>query len=309
MADNNLYTDCEKLPTTSNQPKKRGPYNQYLSEPQIKIPRTTLKRWPENLSTFLEPNDKNDVQSTAVPAAIDDEGIDNVDSVGHSDMFYSYETDQNLPSTTTEVTDFNQPVIDECDEIFESSDEFTDDDDDDLDSQVQTEKSLDPKLASVNAEVSDEKGEEYIPYLDELDDDMDINDTNDISSAENPLYDGAPISVAVSMLLIITFAIRHSLSGTALVDLLTLVSLHCALPNQCASSVALLKKFFMKLKNPIEFHYYCTFCMEYQGTTKDKICKNKSCLKDLSRKDNCSYFIIIPLMCQLAELLKGIISI
>ncbi|KAK3743287.1 hypothetical protein QZH41_017321 [Actinostola sp. cb2023] len=66
------------------------------------------------------------------------------------------------------------------------------------------------------------------------------------------------------------------------------------------------KKFFMKLKNPIQFHYYCTFCMEYQGLSipEDKLCKNRCCLKDLRKKENYSYFIIIPLMCQLRDLIQ-----
>lgn len=87
-------------------------------------------------------------------------------------------------------------------------------------------------------------------------------DEQDRGSADVPLYSGAPITVAVSSC---AFAIRHSLTGLALVDLLTLVSLHCSVPNQFASSMDLVKKFFMKLKNPIQFHYYCSFCMEYQG--------------------------------------------
>ena len=108
----------------------------------------------------------------------------------------------------------------------------------------------------------------------------------------------------------LTYAVRHSLTGLALVDLLTLISLHCVLPNQCASSVALLKKFFMKLKNPIQFHYYCTFCMEYQGLSipEDKLCKNRCCLKDLRKKGNSSYFLIIPLMCQLRDLIQSMCS-
>ena len=67
------------------------------------------------------------------------------------------------------------------------------------------------------------------------------------------------------------------------------------------------QKFFMKLKNPIQFHYYCTFCMEYQGLSipDDKLCKNRCCLKDLSKKENSSYFIIIPLMCQLRDLMQS----
>jgi len=129
----------------------------------------------------------------------------------------------------------------------------------------------------------------------------------DETCSDVPLYDGAPISVAVSMLLIVTFAIRHSLTGLAIVDLLTLVSLHCALPNQCASSMALLKKIFTRLKNPIEFHYYCTLRMQYQGLSlpEDKLCKNRCCLKDLNERENSSYFIIIPLMCQLRDLIQS----
>ena len=78
------------------------------------------------------------------------------------------------------------------------------------------------------------------------------DDEQDTGSADVPLYSGAPITVAVSMLLIITFAVRHSLTGLALVHLLTLVSLHCALPNQCTSSMDLVKKF---LNHRAEF--YC----------------------------------------------------
>lgn len=58
---------------------------------------------------------------------------------------------------------------------------------------------FDPDESAVNGK-TDEKGRE---------------------SANVPLYSGAPITVAVSMLLIISFAIRHSLTGLALVDLLT----------------------------------------------------------------------------------------
>ena len=132
-------------------------------------------------------------------------------------------------------------------------------------------------------------------------------ETQRIKRSDVPLYDGAPISVAVSMLLIVTFAIRHSLTGLAIVDLLTLISLHCALPNQCTSSMALLKNLFMRLKDPVEFQYYCTFCMQYQGLSlpEDKLCKNRCCLKDLNKKENSSYFIIIPLMCQLRDLIQS----
>ena len=42
-----------------------------------------------------------------------------------------------------------------------------------------------------------------------------------------PLYENCPLTVGLSALLIITFAMRHLLSGKALHDLLGLISLHC----------------------------------------------------------------------------------
>ena len=40
---------------------------------------------------------------------------------------------------------------------------------------------------------------------------------------DKPLYKGSPITVAVSIMLIMTFAMRHTLTGIALSDLLTLI--------------------------------------------------------------------------------------
>lgn len=88
-------------------------------------------------------------------------------------------------------------------------------------------EALDSEMTVDGVSEKNEKG-----YLDELDRNIGVEESASKISADEPLYDGAPVNVAVSMLLIITFAIRHSLSGVALVDFLTLVSLHCALPNQ-----------------------------------------------------------------------------
>ena len=44
------------------------------------------------------------------------------------------------------------------------------------------------------------------------------------------LYPGAKITLGMSMLLIITFSMRHQLSGNALADLLTLIDLHLTAP-------------------------------------------------------------------------------
>ena len=166
---------------------------------------------------------------------------------------------------------------------------------------VATEMKTSAKRQKVNALnkslIKHDEGINNKEYLDAFDPDESAGGVNadqeERQFEDVPLYDGAPISMAVSMLLIVTYAVRHSLTGLALVDLLTLISLHCALPNQCASSVALLKKFFMKLKNPIQFHYYCTFCMEYQGLSipEDKLCKNRCCFEGSTQEGE---FFILP---------------
>lgn len=83
--------------------------------------------------------------------------------------------------------------------------------------------------------------------------------------ADKPLYAGSRLMLGISLLLIVTFAVRHALSGAALSDLLTLIEMHCVLPNFCANTSKLLRDFVKKLKSLIELHYYCCFCQEYFG--------------------------------------------
>ena len=292
-------------PSSAKKLKKnnlRGPYNQYLSQPGLKIPRTTLRRWPQNLPT-----------STALPSDnFNTESIANDARPSGSFSMFTHdfthmETDEPSHSLSSQTADPFE--TDDCESYcsqYEDYDHEQPDQCDPIDGPAL--KPSDSGQAEILVEDEQEGIEDYLTAFDsEQSAGNEKTDEQDRGSADVPLYSGAPITVAVSMLLIITFAIRHSLTGLALVDLLTLVSLHCALPNQCASSMDLVKKFFMKLKNPVQFHHYCSFCMEYQGLSlaDDKLCKNRSCLKDLSKKEMSSYFIIIPLICQLRDLIES----
>ena len=286
MADNN------DVSTGKGKRKLRGPYNQYLSQPEVNLPRSTLQKWPKTTSVDNILSVKSSSESITDPPTstcvsssnslpnncmtsvrerigeLHDQTSSCTATVSHEWVLYEGMEEYYEANCTEDCSDEPEleREIEDCEheETFNSSEtgEFInetenvfDDEEDYLDALCGDENPLDSK--QVNE-----------------DDDRDI-------FASGPLYNGPPINVGVSMLLIITFAIRHSLTGVAVVDLLTLVSLHCALPNQCASSMELLKKFFMKLKNPIQFHYYCTFCLEYQGLCIDKssLCKNKGCLK------------------------------
>ena len=287
MADNTSGNDQGKR-------GKRGPYNQYLSQPELKISRNTLRRWPKILqeSEVLTSNDEETMPSTCGSF-----------SIYTSEPSQSSLSQRDVPSQT----DWSETSLDNCEENYFTHGELSND----SDSSKPFDVPADPKLSRSEQDrihAEEEGVEDYLLVFDSAEQTEDENTyRKDEASEDLSLYNGAPITVAVSMLLIVTYAVRHCLTGLAIVDLLTLVSLHCAIPNQCASSMKLLKKFFMKLKNPIQFHYYCTFCMEYQGLAiaDNKLCKNKSCLKDLTKKDMSSYFIIIPLICQLRDLIQS----
>jgi len=231
-----VASSCEK------KLKQRGSYNQYLSEPGAKIPRTTLKRRPKTTpaTTSISPsadNSKDDLDITSSKYSNTTSS-----SIRHLDEYaVDYDDTKLSIETQSDESNLHEGDFDEICKPTESEQatiELTIRREDDSEQDGECEY-LD---ATISGECADDQN----------------RDPKDETCSDVPLYDGAPISVAVSMLLIVTFAIRHSLSGLAIVDLLALVSLHCALLNQCASSMALLKNFFMRLKNPIEFHYYCT---------------------------------------------------
>lgn len=51
--------------------------------------------------------------------------------------------------------------------------------------------------------------------------------------ADKPLYGGSHLMLGISLLLIVTFAIRHALSRVALSDLLMLIEMHCVTQLLC----------------------------------------------------------------------------
>ena len=97
---------------------------------------------------------------------------------------------------------------------------------------------------------------------------------SDRKEEDKPLYPGSPITVAVSMMLIMTFAMRHNLLGTALADLLTLIEIYCIVRNLCKSALKSIRMFFSNLKMPLEYHYYCNKkdCLKYIGPVNASKC-------------------------------------
>lgn len=93
------------------------------------------------------------------------------------------------------------------------------------------------------------------------------------------LFEGVCLILGVSMLLVIIFVMCYSIIGVVLVDLFLFIEVYFILFNYFGYFMKLLCDFFKKLKNLIEFYYYCLFCYEYIGVKRYlEYCINKYCL-------------------------------
>ncbi|XP_070554078.1 uncharacterized protein [Ptychodera flava] len=120
-------------------------------------------------------------------------------------------------------------------------------------------------------------------------------------SSDKPIYRGHTMSVSVSMLLILMYTVTHSVSGTQLQDLLTLISLHCLEQHPGLKSLFHFKKYFSELESPLIKHYYCSRCLT-PVKSNQTICTNTFCLYDLTSLKSKSYFLEIPIESQLQNL-------
>ncbi|KAM9424777.1 uncharacterized protein KZ484_004654 [Pholidichthys leucotaenia] len=81
---------------------------------------------------------------------------------------------------------------------------------------------------------------------------------------EETFYTGSQLTQAQSFLLILSFVLRHGLTGMALSDLLDLINIHCPENTELTS-----KHLFLKELKPIESHLqchiYCPNCEYYIG--------------------------------------------
>ena len=113
-----------------------------------------------------------------------------------------------------------------------------------------------------------------IPSLDVLDPVDPVDGVQGTESVDDsPIYPNARITNAVSMLLIMTFALNHKLSGVAIRDLLSLINIHCLVPNPLLQSLFKFKQYFQSLKNPLKKHYFCSISLNPKSTE----CPNIAC--------------------------------
>ena len=99
-----------------------------------------------------------------------------------------------------------------------------------------------------------------------------------------------------------TFAMTHKLSGAALKDLLSLIDIHCLIPNPLIQSLYKFKQFFKLLQHPFKIHHYCFKCgMAVEAGWSN--CHNASCQQDFTSQ-NKSFFLELPITDQLKAFFK-----
>jgi len=124
------------------------------------------------------------------------------------------------------------------------------------------------------------------------------------NTADKLIYPNGRISNAASMLLIMTFAITHRISGVALKDLLSLIDVHCLIPNPLIQSLYKFKQFFDMIQHPLKTHHYCFKCGIYLEEVWT-VCPNTLCQQDFTSK-NKAFFIELPISDQLKSMYKRV---
>ena len=156
------------------------------------------------------------------------------------------------------------------------------------------------------AESDDLELPENLESLEEMLCDAEHNKKDNTNQQDQSLYEGYPITVGISMLLIMTVAMRHGMTGEALQDILTLISLHCISPNYCTESLRRFKQYFATAKSPLVFHHYCSHCFLSLDDKGAERCPNTLCQKPLKGLGKKAFFIEIPIVSQLQDLYKQV---
>ena len=110
------------------------------------------------------------------------------------------------------------------------------------------------------------------------------------------------------MLLIMAFSVIHKLSGTAMDDLIQLISLNCPEGVTTVKNLREFQTFLQALQHPIVRHYYCPRkgCQVYIGVNEPGSKDTCFLCNEPLSQDN--FFLELPIESQLGDLLSGTFS-
>ena len=263
-------------------------YKEYLRDDTATVPRTT--RWR---------NDNDDFHVDYLLESNNTEGMDNQASVNQPrfvqlDYSLCNEADE-MPDQLDESvpSDNDQPFLD-----VDSEDDFIIDDRDDFSAtsvgdsdETSVGDVFDESTDSDNFNVCKNKNQECDQF-------------GFYHGGHQPIYEGADLTHSQSLLLLMSFVLKHQLTNDALSDFLTIMNMH--LPNVVPDT----KYLFYKKFNHQGFtrHYFCGNCTFYFGPSTEGD-QNRQCSCDVpssveTAKVNKWYFSYWPLQSQLRLLLQ-----
>ena len=82
---------------------------------------------------------------------------------------------------------------------------------------------------------------------------------------DDVLFSGVPITTTSSIVLILSFVMKHRLTQEAFRDLLAVIEAHCPRPNNCKKEFKKLFEFVSQAKGNIVKHFFCSYCKAYCG--------------------------------------------
>ncbi|XP_070174358.1 uncharacterized protein [Littorina saxatilis] len=275
----------------------RGDYKVYLSDPNKKVPKVTKWRHRKRQRSEME---GQDVEASAVDNSILRESFNQGAEQSESLTSHAH-THSGSQTRCNDHDDLYSASLSHDPTQMHLEDAKYADDEDDIDFEIDTDvfhfNESDPLEHTSSASASTSIPEEVISPSTPVGDTSDADDKKP-TSVDELLYDGARLTVACSMLLIIAFVMRHGLTGQAMADLLALIEMHCVVPNLCRKTLKMFTEFFKEMSNPIEFHYYCSDCYSYLGLDKKQSCH----ICQQANRASVNYFIIIPVIHQLQSL-------
>jgi hypothetical protein len=126
---------------------------------------------------------------------------------------------------------------------------------------------------------------------------------NNQSDVDEPLYDGASVTVAQSLLLIMAFILGNNLSGAAVGNLLRLLAALLPADSRLPKTRYLFDKHFNPFKDGVQFKLYCPICNALLTGIEGLECTLCNVLyrKDVLLRDG-NFFIYLPLEKQIRDL-------
>lgn len=119
------------------------------------------------------------------------------------------------------------------------------------------------------------------------------------------VFPQCPLTLNASVLLIKKFQMRHKLTQVAISDLLQLMKLHFPSPNCFPSSLFLFNKHLPLLRDPLDYNFFCSRCLEELPQNDLSVCPNTACKQSLTGLGAISSFIELPLEPQLTTILQS----